>query len=112
MTEYIEREAAICIAEYAEDEHPYKVPQVPETYSDYNQGWCDACVYIREKLEGSEAADVEPVRHGRWYWDCDGYCRCSECKQKTPSYEHDNALEAVLTMFCPKCGAKMDSERQ
>lgn len=52
MTEYIERNAAVTIADYAVDEHPYdKNPEKPETFSEYNQGWHDACDYIRARLE-------------------------------------------------------------
>lgn len=52
MSEYIELNSAVCIADYAADEHPYsKEPGKPETYSDYNQGWNDACDYIRNRLE-------------------------------------------------------------
>ena len=66
MSDYISREAAVTIADYAADEYPYdKDPKKPETYSEYNQGWHDACDYIRGKLEEEKPADVEPVRHGR-----------------------------------------------
>lgn len=65
MSDYISREAAVTIADYAADEHPYdKNPKQLETYSEYNQGWNDACDYIRGKLEEEKPADVEPVRHG------------------------------------------------
>ena len=47
-------------------------------------------------------------KHGKWYWADDGYCRCSECNQKTPAYEHEEALEARITNYCPYCGAKME----
>lgn len=51
-TEYISKNAAITVAAYAADEHPYdKNPGKPETFSEYNQGWNDACDYIRERLE-------------------------------------------------------------
>ena len=51
MSEYIERETAPNIADHAILEHPYdKDSQRPETYSDYNQGWSDACDYIRVSL--------------------------------------------------------------
>ena len=64
--EYIEREAAVVMADYAEDEHPYdKDPKRPETFSAYHEGWSDACDYIRSRLESLPAADVAPVRHGR-----------------------------------------------
>lgn len=65
MSDYISREAAVTIADYAADEHPYdKKPKQPETYSEYNQGWNDACDYIRGKLDDEKSADVEPVQ--RW----------------------------------------------
>ena len=52
MNNYISREAAVVIADYAADEHPFdKDLERPETYSDYNMGWNDACDYIRDKLE-------------------------------------------------------------
>lgn len=47
------------------------------------------------------AADVAPVRHGRWtridYHDA----RCSECGHKT--YYPDR-----ISLYCPECGARMD----
>lgn len=67
MAEYINRAAAIAIADYAADEHPYKEQGKPETYSQYNEGWNDACDYIRGKLESEKAADVAPV------------VRCKDC---------------------------------
>lgn len=39
-----------CIIEEAEKMHPYKVVGNSETYSDYNQGWCDALEYIASRL--------------------------------------------------------------
>ena len=73
------------------------------------------------------AADVAPVRHGRWEWfeewspgttdyptECDdcGW-RCSNCKTKLEDvvggYWDDPDDEPKLK-FCPDCGAKMDLE--
>lgn len=51
----IQLSKAICIAAYAADEHPYdKDPARPETFSDYSQGWEDACLCIKERLEALE----------------------------------------------------------
>lgn len=112
--EYIEREAAVVMADYAEDEHPYdKDPKRPETFSAYHEGWSDACDYIRSRLESLPAADVAPVRHGRWekavesqldthtgeYWE-EYYYNCLEC---------DYASE-WKSPYYPNCGAKMDLE--
>lgn len=59
MAEYIEKSAAVALADYAADEHPYeKQAGKPEACSEYNQGWNDACDYIRDNLEEAPAADV------------------------------------------------------
>lgn len=111
MNEYIDKNAAITMADYAVDEHPYEKREGrPETYSKYNQGWNDACDYIRDMLEDMPATDVIPVVHGKWIkvkWiECDdpdgGYwiVRCSQCD--IPNNKD--------TRFCPHCGAKMDLE--
>lgn len=120
MSDYISREAAVTIADYATDEHPYeKNPKQPETYSDYNQGWNDACDYIRGKLDDEKPADVEPVRHGRWVVDYpDGtiyegaalrlmfaLITCSECGK---TFELAKIGKA---RYCT-CGSKMDLEEQ
>lgn len=49
------------------------------------------------------AADVAPVRHGRWLYHTliDGHihAECSECHKIR-----------IIDNFCPNCGAKMDKE--
>jgi len=56
------------------------------------------------------------VRHGRWEWADDGYCRCSECRQRAPVVygvlveDHQDEPRTTMTNFCPNCGAKMDLE--
>ena len=84
MAEYIERENAIAWF------MPYA--HVGESI--------DADVVIAD-IKGMKAADVAPVRHGRWLpqvvlgqkaWDC------SECK----------TLGSPHWKWCPVCGAKMD----
>lgn len=39
-----------CILEEAEEMYPYKVVGKPETYSDYNQGWCDALAFVDARM--------------------------------------------------------------
>lgn len=71
-------------------------------------------------LRDLPAADVEPVRHGRWegyshsyycgFFDADGdpvfrdgvvyYCSNPKCRRKNVIKEN----------YCPNCGAKMDLE--
>ena len=105
ITEYIEREAAIEAAK-----HAWAKGLEPSQY-----------------IEIIPAADVEPVRHGRWEWfeewnpgtpdhpteceDC-GW-RCSECKTSLDDvvggYWDDPDDEPKLN-YCPNCGARMDGD--
>ena len=51
-------------------------------------------------IDTISAADVAPVRHGRW-WDKGALsCRCSECGCKSNRE----------SKYCPNCGAKMDGD--
>lgn len=56
------------------------------------------------------AADVAPVRHGRWIFEPDGGTRCSECNKRVRDVT--GGLNAPVDLselpYCPKCGAKMD----
>lgn len=105
MDEYIVKSAAVVIADYAADEHPYdKNPENPDTFSDYNRGWNDACDYIRAQLENVEKADVVPVQHGNWTWDIGDVYICSHCGEKSHVKE---VMETPDWSWCPNCGAWM-----
>lgn len=61
------------------------------------------------------AADVSPVRHGRWISliDCSNAgVYCSVCHKKV--YKEDYAIcnrkNKLRSDYCPNCGAKMDGE--
>lgn len=89
MAEYIEREALLKEAE-----------------SRIMWGASAAAVY--ELIRDAPAADVVPVRHGRWihtdlaaHWY--GKDECSECTY----HEHDRRDLSHFN-YCPSCGAKMD----
>ena len=49
------------------------------------------------------AADVAPVRRGRWIATHDEFCSCSVCKY--PVY-----VAWGQTNYCPNCGAQMDEK--
>ena len=84
MAEYIEREAAI---RALLNDSPEQVSYSREDASD--------CIFWLD------AADVAPVRHGKWLHRKNGVAYCSECE-----------IDAVEdgTEYCPNCGAKMDLE--
>ncbi len=58
---------------------------------------------LLDEIEDIPAADVAPVRHGKWIFRSDvyGVAYCSEC---------DYEIHGNDTYYCPYCGAKMDGE--
>ena len=71
MSDLINRDDALHIVDVAEDEHPYKVPGLFVTYSEYNQGWSDAVDFIRSRMEKADAVPTAP----RWV----------RCEERLPS---------------------------
>ena len=57
---------------------------------------------ICRNIKNMPAADVAPVRHGRWIYHDDGVFTCSEC---------GNA-ESNDSYYCRLCGAKMDGSAE
>ena len=94
MAEYIEREAAYEDFEKCNSENPKWTPSRVKT------------LIARQK-----AADVAPVRHGRWVKiDTTGLCgdpvwNCSSCG-------YPAGVSVAGRDYCPDCGAKMDLEDQ
>lgn len=60
----------------------------------------------RETISNFPAADVAPVRHGRWALNKKyGDYECSECGQgDVKAMDFTN----LKMRYCPNCGAKMD----
>ena len=90
MDEYIERGAAFeAIMSEPPDAH------YPHWYAD--------------KIKAIPAADVEPVRHGRWVSVPHKLARvCSVCNRDEPYKFAD--IDADVYDYCPNCGARMDEE--
>lgn len=93
MAEYIEREALM-----------RRIKEIHCAECDnYHGVRCRAC-WVDDTLDyidSEPAADVAPVRHGRWVDTDYEFAQCSLCKY--PVYAAWNA-----TNYCPNCGAKMD----
>lgn len=83
MKEYIERVAAIeAIRKY---QYPYGVEFL---------------------LSNIPAADVAPVRRGRWkYYHKQNKAVCTNC-----SFERDLSADFGAAIVCPNCGAVMEKE--
>lgn len=85
MAEYIDREAA-----YNDFER----------FNSDDKKWTP--IRVKAFISRQKAADVAPVRHGRWIkrksWNCSV---CSECSFETSPYMFE-------TKYCPNCGCLMD----
>ena len=73
----------------------------------FTEGYNFAVQEYREDIKNIPAADVQPVKHGRWtypYKDKD-INQCSECHSLL-----QDKISNVREMFayCPFCGARMD----
>ena len=86
MDEYIDREAAVD----AVTDIYYDTPEINLTAEKFEAA-----------INGIPAADVAPVRHGRWERTADGAALCTACKRKMNPSQYGYA-------FCSLCGAKMD----
>ena len=71
----------------------------------YNGVRCRACAYAdaMDFIDAIPAADVQPVKHGRWIIKGQEIY-CSECDTES-SYNSFGASQ--FTRFCPNCGARM-----
>ena len=91
------------MAKYINLEELMKFP-IRRNHYDKEHGNEDFICGIETVLEYAEnlpAADVSPVRHGRWLCvdtDTEQFFLCNRCKKKE-YWESD---------YCPNCGAKMD----
>ena len=94
MVEYIKREAI------SEEIRKYYYKNPPN--SSYGEGFDRGLDRAQRAILDAPAADVAPVRHGRWrcHGDC-GVTECSVCGWSIEEYVGDYA-------YCPNCGAKMD----
>ena len=73
--------------------------------SDYDYGCNQTLDYVADILiDNAPTIEAEPVKHGEWITDKDGYSVCSECGFSFGCIEcpHEE------TDFCPNCGARLD----
>lgn len=101
MDEYISREAVLETIRYrvcqghGNKEHICK------------RGSCAYCgiMEIMNDISSIEAADVQPVKHGKWENDKLDIPRCSCCSYIPEFNRHID--DYYYSDFCPNCGARM-----
>ena len=104
MQEYIEREALK--EDLKESYDRLRAIYDSLTYDEDKQICAGQLTTFTEailRVKEAPAADVAPVRHGRWIASHDEFCACSICKY--PVYVGWNQ-----TNYCPNCGTLMDKE--
>ena len=97
MTDYIDREEAY---RFAQD-------QLKKETGAYSMGWNHAMNVMKSAFHNNDAlpaADVVPVRHGRWISEPGHIPHCSECGRYSDDADTGEAI------CCPFCGAKMDKD--
>mgnify|MGYP003529198571 CR=1 FL=1 len=63
---------------------------------------------MKEFIKQLPAADVQPVKHGKWKHVAGMNSKCSVCSHYFPVTEFDSRPFDIN--YCPNCGAKMDLE--
>ena len=86
MDEYINREAVYEYFDKCNSENPKWTPS-----------------RVKTLISRQKAADVAPVRHGRWIHHIAGGKQISACWCSVCNVEHETEQN-----YCPNCGAKMD----
>lgn len=99
MSDYISREALL--------------DRLNKNLSACNPGTFSEMCYADsiETVKHFPAADVEPVRHGRWVrteddWNSLTTFQCTVCGEEF-CFEIDEDLTLLNYNYCPNCGAKM-----
>ena len=69
---------------------------------------------VRDFINELPAADVQPVKRGRWFLRGGNWC-CSYCNKKTLLVLESNVggcrqYGTAKTNYCPNCGALMQEE--
>lgn len=113
MTDYISREAALELLDgiYDCNDMVFRDNDSCVGLDCGSCRWRDTRDYIRDRLTRIPAADVAPVRHGRWIDKCVRDWRCSECGGEIYKVRHvDGYYYDNLPRYCPDCGALMDKD--
>ena len=106
MSDYIEREAALA--------YPIRKDKCDRKHA--NEHFILGIESVIEFVENLPAADVAPVRHGRWIEDERTYPGpglknnlCSACGEVAGAWK-EGLEPGRKWAYCPNCGARMDKE--
>lgn len=96
MADYIEREALQARLERKKSGPANKR---------YTEGWNDAILRVKSMVHAATAADVAPIKHGKW---TNGDPICPICGENKFKDLDADIWSDWKPKHCPNCGAKMD----
>lgn len=108
MDEYLSRNEAVNAIKSLESSMPAK-----DNYAKgYDAALGRALIVVREV---PPAADVQPVKHGRWVQIGEQNAKCTACGGVLRSNGIDKTGKALIFNaayhYCPFCGARMDGDK-
>lgn len=104
MAKYLNRDDVLNVIDYIRT----KYISVYNRRDKCSQFWADTIRYFEKRINKLGDCDVAPVRHGHWINE-NFYTRCSVCGNMAI---YDKYGQEVESDYCPRCGAKMHSERK
>ena len=108
MDEYINKNVLYEIIAQLEELARNRYLDTPSLYYPMYMTQLKERTHFKHIIQFFPAADVKPVRHGRWETNSDrpDSLICSVCKCGFDMWKHDPHN------FCPNCGAKMDERNE
>ena len=95
----VSRKDVIILIDEATELHPYKVIGDSETYSNYNQGWEDACNWLYANIESDNLKTVTPQQKVTGSW-----------VEKQVVDNEEVEIEQWQSARCSKCVDKIKAE--
>lgn len=84
----------------------------------YDGAMCRACEHQDDMdiIENMAAADVQPVKRGKWVQIGEQSAKCTECNGVLKSNGVDKTGKALIFYgvyhYCPYCGVRMDGDTE
>ena len=104
MADYISKEAVVrYLKGYSEKERNSNSP--------YGMITSSVLYKVERAFSEMPAADVQPIKHGRWIPQGDDMWLCSNCRENKIFSAHESD-RTEKQRYCCRCGARMDGDAE